>query len=382
MPTWRSQHFKKAAERAGIPSEVTGNAIATVAALRRQSQTAPIIFSLRHLSRLSAVSYTYLRSVVERNEPDAYRLFRIRKRPLPNEKLRYRVIAVPDPRLKQVQQWIDQKILAHATPDEASVAFTNGASVYEAASMHCGARWLIKLDIRSFFESISEQQAYGVFYELGYQPLVAFELARLCTRMRLKLPPPERFAAPRRRFVIGAYVSSQQGYLPQGAPTSPRLSNLAVRSLDEEIRSIAERYNLIFTRYADDLALSTVSDDFSRRTASSVIGQIYRAIAKFGLSPNLSKTHIVSPRGRKVVLGLLVDGDRPRLRREFKARLRQHLYYLTQSDVGPARHAEVNGEATIYGLRNHVKGLLAFAHGVEPSYAMKQTELFNTIEWP
>lgn len=383
MAIWRSQHYRKIACEAGVDASVTDNAIATVEALRRRSQNAPAILSLRHLSVRSGVRYSYLRSVVERKALGTYRLFRIRKRPLPGEPLRYRVITVPDPRLKKIQQWIDQRILSQAVPDEASVAFVRGSSVYDAAAMHCRARWLIKIDIRSFFESITEQQVYGVFLDMGYQPLISFELARICTRLRSRIPSSGRWKPNNKRsYDIEPYCSGQLGHVPQGAPTSPRLSNLVVRALDEELRTIAAGANLFYTRYADDLTLSTTSDAFSRRAASKIIGKVYRAIGSCGFSPNLSKTQIVSPRARKVVLGLLVDGDSPRLQREFKARIRQHLYYLTNPQVGPARHAAASGNATIYGLRNHIQGLLAFAHGVEPDYARKQTKVFKSVSWP
>ena len=366
-----------------MPAGVIDNAVATVKALQCRSQKVPVIFSLRHLSVRSGVTYLYLRSIVERSASVPYRLFRIRKRSLPQEPLRYRVIATPDPRLKKVQQWIDQRILSQAVPDEASVAFTTGASVYAAAAMHCRARWLIKIDIRSFFESITEQQVYRVFLNMGYQPLISFELARICTRQRRYIPMPSRWKPNyKRQYDIEAYGSGQLGHAPQGAPTSPRLSNLVVRELDEEIRAIAGSANLIYTRYADDLTLSTASEAFSRHAASKIIGKIYRAMGSYGFSPNLSKTQIVPPRARKVVLGLLVDGGSPRLQREFKARIRQHLYYLTHPAIGPARHAAANGGATVNGLRSHIQGLLAFAHGVDPDYARKQTQIFKRIVWP
>lgn len=383
MTIWRPQQYRRAAATAAVPEEISDNAIATIRALRQRSGKVPEILSLRHLSRRADVPYAYLRKIVERNATNDYRLFRIRKRPIRNERLRYRIITVPDAPLKKVQQWIDRHVLCAEEPDEASVAFTKHSSVYAAASMHCGARWMIKIDIRAFFESISERQVYRVFHEIGYQPLVAFELARLCTRVRRRAPLLERWRLGfAQQYEIAAYINYQTGHVPQGAPTSPRLSNLVVRELDEDIRKIATSAGLIYTRYADDLALSKTSDDFSRAAAVKVIRKIYRVLGDHGFAPNLAKTQIIPPRARKIVLGLLVDGDRPRLQREFKARIRQHLYYLTNRKFGPAKHAKAQGNATIYGLRNHIKGLLAFAHGVDPEYARRQTELFNRVVWP
>ena len=283
----------------------------------------------------------------------------------------------------QVQRWIDRNTLIHAPVDEASVAFSTGDSIMTAASHHCGARWIIKLDIKSFFESISERQIYHVFIKMGYQPLVALEMTRICTRVRKVAPQTKRwYANPSRWNRINSYQSHRLGYLPQGAPTSPKLSNLAVLEFDKSLREIAENKGLIYTRYADDLSFSTKSSHFSRKEASHFIGRVYQIMRTHGFSPNKTKTHIATPRSRKIILGLLVDRERPRLTREFKLRVRKHLHYLTHKDFGPARHAQANNAASIYALRNHVKGLLAFASGVEPSYADNQMKVFETIKWP
>ena len=86
------------------------------------------------------------------------------------------MICVPEPTLLIVQRWINQRILSHAKPHQASTAFAEGCSIKRAAERHCCARWLIKLDVANFFESISEVRVYRVFVGLGYQPLVSLEL--------------------------------------------------------------------------------------------------------------------------------------------------------------------------------------------------------------
>jgi hypothetical protein len=82
-----------------------------------------------------------------------------------------------------LQRWMNENILQHAALHEASVAFSNGDTIREAAAAHCECEWLIKVDIRNFFESITEAQVFRVFESIGYQPLIAFEMARLCTRV-------------------------------------------------------------------------------------------------------------------------------------------------------------------------------------------------------
>ena len=144
------------------------------------------------------------------------------------------------------------------------------------------------------------------------------------------------------------------------------LANFAVAALDNQLYLLASEKGLIYTRYADDLTFSTQRSDYHRGEASSLIRMTYDILRRFGFSPNIAKTRIVPPGGRKVVLGLLVDRDSPRLPREFKARLRQHIHYMRMPD--PAEHARRRGFTAVAGLRNHLQGLVAFATQIEPEY--------------
>ncbi len=140
-------------------------------------------------------------------------------------------------------------------------------------------------------------------------------------------------------------------------------------SLDEEIASIAERHGLFYTRYADDIALSTRDCSFTRRSAAKVIGRVYGAMGRHGLSPNRTKTRVAPPGARKIVLGLLVDGDRPRLTREFRSTLRQHIHFLRHRHIGPVLHAQRRGFASVLGLQNHISGLIAYARHIDSDFA-------------
>ncbi|TGN09656.1 hypothetical protein EHS11_11215 [Leptospira ilyithenensis] len=92
-----------------------------------------------------------------------------------------RWIYIPNPQLNSLQYWIQKNILATRTPHFASQAYTKGNSVKKNASIHCNSEWMVKIDIKNFFESISELKLYKVFLNLGYSKLVSFCLARICT---------------------------------------------------------------------------------------------------------------------------------------------------------------------------------------------------------
>lgn len=382
MERWNSRLFR--IQASGVAPDVLKHAIAVGKRITTLHRDVQPVFTLKHLAVLSEVDYGFLRQTAARRT-DAYAEFRVKKRSTKDADPRYRTICVPSPGLMKVQRWIAQNILAHVPAHACSVAFSKGDTLYQAVEPHCSAKWLVKLDVRNFFESIPEASVYRVLQKLGFESLIAFEMARLCTRLvdhemprkdsslDFELLPP---------YVIAQYTQTQQGHLPQGAPTSPMLANLVCRALDERLLVVAERYDARYTRYADDMAFSSDDASFGRDRAQKLIQAVYQQLARQSLSPNTAKTTIVPPAARKVVLGLSVEEAEPRLTRQFKALLRQHIYYLSRKDVGVVKHAAAREFASVTGLRHHLEGLLAFAAQVEPKWAAIQRGRFLAIEWP
>jgi RNA-directed DNA polymerase len=391
MSLWRPQPFRTQALADGRNEDVVVKAIATAEAMQAKHADLPPVFTLKHLALMANADYALLRNIVARNDIDPYRTFRIRKRPAYDGEIRYRIIAVPRPTLLRTQRWITQSILAKVKPHSASTAFSKGDKLFDAVAPHCGCRWLIKLDVRNFFESINEVAAYRVFRALGYQALIAFEMTRLCTRLgsssRYRAGPRwhVRFRKWTTIKAYGVYRGDPGptvGHLPQGAPTSPMLANLAVREFDARVQLIATKHGLTYTRYADDLTLSTVQKEFTRVVASRVIRKVHAAMRDFGLFPNVAKTRVTPPGARKVVLGLLVDTKTPRLPREFKASMRQHIHYLTKEGVGSVAHARRRGFSSVVGFRHYLQGLLSFAKQIEPDYARACEADLADVDWP
>ena len=395
MEAWHSQRYLDEGRKAGIAEEVLQRAVATAEYTLACPDPGPPILTLGHLAQLCAVETGILRSYIARLGNDPYREFRVRKRPVAGEPPRYRFIAVPEPKLLQAQTWIARNILRHAPCHDASTAYAPGSRLAEAARRHCCAQWMIKIDVRDFFEALTEIDAHRVFRERGYQPLVALELARLCTRLRDKhresgsfLPMRRRprwkpfdFDAGSRDGVTSVYPRKFLGVIPQGAPTSPMLANLAVRDLDEALSDLATQFGLRYSRYADDLTFSTNNKTFGRSRANHAIGEVYQTLVRRGLSPNRAKTNVVPPGSRKIVLGLLVDGSKPRLTREFRDRLRMHMHYITVDDGGPAHHARARGFTSVEGLRQHLLGLIAFAGQIDAGLADRCRQQMRRVDW-
>ena len=133
------------------------------------------------------------------------------------------------------------------------------------------------------------------------------------------------------------------------------------------------------TRYSDDMAFSTSLSSFNRRTAVTFVTKIFDIMRRTGLRPHTSKTVIAPPGARKVVLGLLVDRDTPRLRHEFRSGLKQHFYFMEK--FGAVAHALKRNFDSVWGLRNHLRGLLSYAKEIEPEFGEQWLSRFHQIDW-
>ena len=301
---WSPQQYISDGKTKGVSEEILNNAVEQIEHVVNGPLKLPSILSLNHLAQRTTTPYLALRRIVNRTGEDTYRKFSIRKRSGGR-----RFIYVPAPYLMNVQRWINLHMLTKVPVHQCSYAFTPGSSIVKCAGRHTGARWLIKMDITGFFESISEIQICRVFKGLGYQPLVAFELARVTTLPVVSSSPRKRDKAwrvNRPNQKIPPYSSEILGYLPQGAPTSPLLSNLVMREIDGKLFSEANERGLTYTRYSDDLTFSTRRNNFDRNEARAFISVVGKVLACAGFRPQHRKTHIIPPGSRKIVLGLQV----------------------------------------------------------------------------
>ena len=337
---------------------------------RLTDRRVPVIFSLIHLAHATAVDWAQLRAFIKR-KGNFYQVFEIKKRTGGSRR-----ICVPEPALKRVQTWIHANILcsqgALALLHRASSAYAPGASIVKNAEQHTGATWIVKLDIKDFFESISERQIYWVFRELGYSALLSFEMARITTRVI----PRRKDGTRRHRETMWRWTNSTDqnysiyrfvralGHLPQGAPTSAILANLAVRKLDLQIQTIAERHSATYTRYADDIVLTL--RDGSRSQCADIYRCVAAAITHAGFRINNRKSRISGPGSRKVVTGLVVTQDGPRLPKRYRESIKLALYHIKKH--GLLSHAERCGHKDPLGYLNHLHGQIHFARAVEHEF--------------
>lgn len=230
--------------------------------------------------------------------------------------------------------------------------------------MHSGARWLIKLDLKDFFNSIEEPLVMQIFERVGVSALFSSDLARLCTR------------APALRGRSEDKRSGLSGHLPQGAPSSGMLANMAASDMDGVLRDCAGHFALRYTRYADDLIFSS-THSFSRERAWRVVRQVRSKVVTHGFTLNEAKIRIRPPGSRLIVLGLLVDSRVPRLRNEYKRQLEWHVYGSDR--FGIAEYSQSCGFPSVESYLRHVDGLISHAVDVQPDWAAPIREKWNYI---
>lgn len=285
----------------------------------------PIFFSLNHFARVAGVPYKELHLIIER-KIDPYFHFSI-----PKKNGTRRLISSPSSNLAKIQKLIKEEILdsnhVSSLMHDAVFSYRKGRSIVDNAKAHLSARWLIKIDIKDFFGSVFETAVFDFFLSLGYNRLLSFELARLTTWPTNFLSYENAKTPPACMSKYKFYISHAEklGSLPQGALTSPQLSNLLFYIVDERFSELTAKYGAIYTRYADDLYFSCDSIDLAlaRELIKDVRGILYR----FGYLINSQKTKIFSPGAKKIITGIVVTDGTVRLIKNLKTILRK-IFFL------------------------------------------------------
>lgn len=329
----------------------------------------PVLLSVFDLSHYTGVDFETLRKYIFQREEKYYKTFTIAKR-----KGGVRWIFVPQSKLKCAQKWIHAAILSKTKPHQASLAYHPGSSTLKNASLHCGADWLLKIDISDFFPSISELQVYNVFRSIGYSKRISFYLTRLCT-----VPILTKKRVCKRKWV---YTKGNRyhylGALPQGASTSPLLSNLCSLNIDKACSTLARENRCLYTRYSDDITISGTFIDKARMLA--IMNNVFGILKKNGFSPNYSKTRLSGPGHLKLVNGLTVNAINPSVSRSFLKELDKHLYFSTK--FGPHSHCEKIGFKNVISFRHFLKGKIIYLTNINKTIGEKYLNRYEKIVWP
>lgn len=303
----------------------------------------PKIHQVPELAQALGVSVAQLRGLCyHRNaaQDTQYQRFEIPKR-----SGGMREIWAPRPTLKAAQRWVLRNILDQLLVHGAAHGFLAGRSIATNAAEHRDSQVLVKIDIKDFFPSVSWRRVKGVFRHAGYPEHIATLLALLCTE------------SPRQVVQHGGktfYVALADRCLPQGAPTSPALTNVLCLRLDRRLTGIAGKHGWRYSRYADDLTFSLpkgVEADIGQ-----LLGSVHKILKQEGFCLHPDKTHIVRPAAQQQVTGLVVNGDLPpRVSRQQKRQIRAAIHNLKIGKPLP------EGESI-----ERLKGYAAFIAMTEP----------------
>ena len=237
-----------------------------------------------------------------------------------------RKLSIPDLILKRVQRSIADNILADYPISRYAMAYTKGSNVQKNASLHVGKQKILKLDVDGFFDHITYSRVKDcVFCKENYSEPIRILLTMLCY-----------------------YKES----LPQGAPTSPAITNIIMYDFDEKIGKYCEENNISYSRYCDDITFS--GGDFDEKAVISVVKDELR---KLGLFLKNKKTAVIPNTKRQTVTGIVVN-EKIGLTKEYKNKIRQEIYYI--KNYGIDGHLSKIGEPNKQHYLNSLKGRVAF----------------------
>ena len=256
-----------------------------------------------------------------------------------------RTISAPRAPLRAIQRKIHADILARVPTHEAAHGFVAGRSTLTNATPHVGARVLLKTDVRDFFPTIHYWRVRGLFFSLGYGEQVSAALASLCTRRILVDPEGER------RIVW-------PGQLPQGAPTSPAISNLVCRRLDARLTGLAAKLGAHYTRYADDLSFSFHGDAAASIDIGRAFWWIDQVLQQEGFAEHAGKRQVLRPNHRQLVTGIVVN-EHAAVPRDDRRRFRAILNNCRKHGVA----SQANGRDD---FPDYLRGFAAYVHMVTP----------------
>lgn len=245
----------------------------------------------------------------------------------------YRIISAPHATLLDIQKVIYKRILVSVNLHPASTGFRQNLCITHNAKAHLGNKHVLKVDIADFFGSIKTNRVIKTFENIGYPHNISQVLAELCTL---------------------------ENKLPQGAATSPALSNIVAYNMDVKLNSIAKKNNLKYTRYADDLTFSGEYISFE-----SILSEIKEVISDENFVIQRKKTRFLTENKRKILTGISVSsGEKLMIPKAKKRQIRKNVYFILTK--GLAEHQRFIGSADPSYMKRLI-GYLNFWLMVEPN---------------
>ena len=262
-----------------------------------------------------------------------------------------RHIEAPNPTLRYLQRIIHESLTCIYGPHRAVHGFRAGRSIVTNAKCHVDSRYVLNIDLSDFFHSVTRQRIYGRLITAPYE---------LDTKVA---------------NIVASLATNSLGTLPQGSPSSPILANMIAAQMDDELSRFATSRYCVYTRYADDITISTKRQvlspqiaryPHSRGTGQAILGDaLVDTIERHGFTINNRKTRLQSHSTRQLCTGLVVNGKSVSVPRRYVRRLRSLIDHWSKNgwkDAASALAAE-NGRPHFTERRqlvNHVRGRLDY----------------------
>jgi RNA-directed DNA polymerase len=221
-----------------------------------------------------------------------------------------RSIRAPIKPLKDLQRSLSDILSAIHNPRACVYGYVRGRGIRENAALHKNQRWVLKIDLKDFFPSINFGRVRGIF-----------------------LAAP--FSFPPDVATVLAQITTFENQLPQGAPTSPMISNQIGHRLDRILSEIARKYRCFYSRYVDDIIMSTARRQFPStlaflelagdRPVTKIGDELRIAIEGQGFLINENKLALRGRNSRQLCTGLVVN-QRPNVKRQYVRQIRSMLH--------------------------------------------------------
>ena len=304
-----------------------------------QEKNFPTIFDMKHLSLLLNIKYDKLFKIL------ALKDYHYKEIDIKKKSGGIRKLSAPSDTLKDLQKWILDNILYNMNAHKFSTGFILGKSIVDNASLHLNKECLINLDIKDFFPSISAKRVYLLFKSMGYNKNVSLLLTGLCTFKEK---------------------------LPQGAPTSPYISNLTCINLDKRLSALALKIGADYSRYADDITFS------GSKSITRLIPLIKKIITEEGFEINEKKERVLFQHHKQMVTGLIVNSTQVNVPKKTERYLRQQIYYCKTRGVFDSLCFQ---GLEVSNYKEHLYGIAYFIKMVNPAKGNKFLLELNKIDW-
>jgi len=313
-------------------------------AARLAAHGAPAFADLKDIADAMGVSLGELRFLTydrKASKVTHYKRFRIAKKTGG-----YRTLSAPMPRLKRAQYWLLDTVIEKVEPHDAAHGFRAARSILTNAAPHQKKAVVINFDLKDFFPSIGYRRVKGLFRSFGYAEAQAAVFALLATE------------ADRSEMRIDGeswHVANGERALPQGAPTSPAITNLLCRKLDRRLSGVARKFGFSYTRYADDLTFSAEIEN--GEALRKLMWSVEQVVTDEGFALNEDKTRVMRKNARQEVTGITVN-DGLTVSRQERRKFRAHLHQAKAGrSSGPFRRGSPKASALGYAQ------FLAMVHG-------------------